>query len=112
MLSKTTKIELREPPLRPDAAMTRDHATSGITFYLNFVHKKEGKANSNLRENGHVDGDLEGAADEELGRRVAQVEVGRLEGVAAHPHQHHLHAEIEYRRGRYSAFRQLVWKVL
>ena len=75
------------------------------------MHKRGGQeGHSYLRENGHVDGDLEGAADEELGRRVAQVEVGRLEGVAAHPHQHHLHAEIEH-PGMYSVFRQFVWKV-
>ena len=48
--------------------------------------------NHYLCEDGEVDGDLEGAADEELRRSVAQVEVGRLEGVAAHPHQHHLNA--------------------
>ena len=45
-----------------------------------------------LCEDGEVDGDLECAADEELRRRVAQVEIRRLEGVAAHPHQHHLNA--------------------
>ena len=65
------------------------------TSYVDCPEGEQGKGHSYLRENGHVDGDLEGAADEELGRRVAQVEVGRLEGVAAHPHQHHLHAEIE-----------------
>lgn len=51
-----------------------------------------------LRNDGQINGDLQGAADEELGRRVPEVEVGRFEGVAAQPHAHHLDAETDRKK--------------
>ena len=45
-----------------------------------------------MQEDGEVDEDLQGAADDELDRRLPQVEVGRLKDVSAGPHQNHADA--------------------
>ena len=45
-----------------------------------------------MEEDGEVDEDLQGPADDELDRRLPQVEVGRLEDVTAGPHQDHANA--------------------
>lgn len=51
-----------------------------------------------LQEDGEVDEDLEGAADDELDGCLPQVEVRGLEDVAASPHQHHANARRKQRK--------------
>ena len=48
--------------------------------------------NPNLKQNEEINANLESAADHELQRGFAEIEISRLEDVSASPHKYHLNA--------------------